>query len=163
MHISRNVVGALASLPFALALGAVTADAATAAEVTVNIARVKAIDPPDAFSKGDFYARVTIDGETQKTEHVKQSVDIKPNWKISKKVKPGVIKVKVEILDKDVSQDDPIDINRVDNKRDLDFTIDTRSCRIEGFSEPYKCGQSITRVGKEKKAAGITMSVGVKN
>lgn len=163
MNIPRKVVGALASLPFALALGTVMADAATAAEVTVNIARVKAIDPPDAFSKGDFYARVTIDGETQKTEVVKQSIDIKPNWKISKKVKSGVINVKVEILDKDVSQDDPIDINRVDGKRDLDFTVDTRSCRIEGFSEPYKCGKSITRVGKEKKSAGITMSVGAKN
>jgi hypothetical protein len=162
MHIPRKLVGALASLPLALSLGALTAGTATAEEVTVNIARVKAIDPPDAFSKGDFYARVTIDGETQKTEVVKHSVDIKPNWKITKKVKPGVIKVKVEILDKDISQDDPIDINRVDGKRDLDFTVDTGSCQIVGFSEPYKCGKSITRVGKEKKAAGITMLVGVK-
>lgn len=160
MHIPRKLVGALASLPFAL--GAVMAEPAAAEEVTVNITRVRAIDPPDAFSKGDFYARVTIDGETQKTEVVKQKADIKPNWKITRKVKPGVIKVKVEILDKDVSQDDPIDINRVDAKRDLEFAVDTPSCRIVGFSEPYKCGQSITRVGKEKKAAGITMSVSVK-
>lgn len=162
MHIPRKSVGVLASLTLAFFLAGVTAETATAADVTVNITRVKAIDPPDAFSKGDFYARVTIDGEVQKTEVVKQSIDIKPNWKITKKVKPGEIKVKVEILDKDVSLDDPIDINRVDAKRDLDFTVDTRACRIEGFSEPYKCGQSITRVGKEKKAAGITMSVSVK-
>ena len=55
-----------------------------------------------------------------------------------------------------------VDINRLDGKRDLDFTIDTRSCRIEGFVTTYRCGQTIVRTGKERKASEVTFTVQVK-
>lgn len=148
----------------ALALSALAAapSAALATEVTVTVTKVRAIDKADEFSKGDFFARVTIDGEAQSTEPIKQQNVDKPDWKLSKKVKDGDVKVTLEILDKDVAQDDPIDINRVDNKRSLDFTVNTKSCRISGFSSGYKCGATITRTGKEKKAAEVSFKVNVK-
>jgi len=130
-------------------------------EVTVKVSRVKLLDKVDQLSKGDLYLRVTIDGEVVKSAVVKGADVIKPDWKVSAKVKSGAHIVKVELVDKDVTQDDSIDINKVDKKRDLDFTV-TKGCRIEGFSSPYKCGSSITRAGTEVKKAEITFSVSVK-
>jgi hypothetical protein len=40
--------------------------------------------------------------------------------------------------------------------------VNTRNCRIDGFSSRFKCGQKITRAGKEKKAAEVTFIVMVK-
>ena len=134
---------------------------AQAAELTVKIIHVRALDKFDEFSNGDLYAKVTIDGDIQSTPVVKGDNEIKPGWKITRKVSSGDHKVKVELLDKDVTQDDPIDINRVDKKRDLEFVVTPR-CRIEGFSSTYKCGSTITRAGKEAKKADISFSVSVK-
>ncbi len=158
----RALACALAILPVSsLALGTTMAAAADP-EVRVTITQVRALDQPDAFSKGDFYARVTINGETFNTAPVKQETSITPNWVVSRKVKAGTADVKVAILDKDVSVDDPIDVNRVDAKRDLDFSINTRNCKIDGFSSTYRCKQTISRAGKEKKAAEIYFTVDVK-
>jgi hypothetical protein len=44
----------------------------------------------------------------------------------------------------------------------LDFTIDTNKCVIEGFSQEYKCGATITRGGVENKKADISFKVTVK-
>jgi hypothetical protein len=131
-------------------------------EVTVTVHRVAAIDKIDAASRPDFYARVTIAGNRQTTQFIKDKVDISPNWQISAAVPPGRTLVKVEILDKDISVDDPVDINRLAGKRDLDFTVDTRNCRIDGFANGYKCGDKITRAGDQRKGAEITFSVSVK-
>lgn len=131
-------------------------------EITLTVVRFKAIDKADELSAGDFFARVTIDGSKQITATVSgDRAEVQPNWKISKSVSPGVHKVKLELIDKDVSIDDPIDINRLGNKRDLDFTVDTRSCVIGGFASDYKCGATITRAGGEKKMAEISFKVTV--
>ncbi len=128
--------------------------------ITVKILSVEALDKVDELSGADFYARVTIAGETQKTSIVKGE-DIKPGWSISKTVRPGRHDVKLELIDKDVAQDDPVDINRIDAKRDLDFNVNTRNCRIEGFAVPYRCGRTISRAGGEKKKADIAFEVTV--
>lgn len=158
----RWIAAALAAVPFAATFASTEIEAAGEHTVSVTINKVKALDKADVYSKGDFYARITIDGDIQKTEPVKQDAEITPNWKVSKKVRPGTVKVKVEILDKDVSQDDPIDINKVNAKRDLDFTVNTRSCKVEGFSSTYKCGRTISRAGKEPKSADVSFTVSVK-
>jgi hypothetical protein len=160
----RALACALAAFPlstFVLGSTATTA-AAKDPEVIIKITRVRALDQPDAFSKGDFYAKATINGETVTTPPVKQETSITPNWVISKKVKPGVVKVNLSVLDKDVSVDDPIDINRINNKRDLDFTVNTKTRKVEGFAQTFKTGATISRAGKEKKAAEITFVVTVK-
>jgi hypothetical protein len=146
---------------FALALP-LTANEAKADEIDIVITHVKALDAWDDLSKGDPFVRVTIGKDVQKTPVIEQQTDIKPDWKIVQKVKPGKHTVKLELLDKDVSVDDPIDINKVANRRPLEFTVDTRSCRIEGFSQTYKCGETITRIGEETKKAEISFVIKVK-
>lgn len=131
-------------------------------EIIVIIKSVKALDKLDAFSKGDFYAKVTIAGETLTSPVVKQADQIAPNWRLSKRVAPGRHEVKLEILDKDLTKSESIDINRLDNKRTLDFVVSTRSCRIEGFSSAYRCGSDITRAGNERKKAEVTFTVEVR-
>jgi hypothetical protein len=157
----RATVTALALSTLALG-GTATIAAAKDPELIIKITRVRALDQPDAFSKGDFYAKATINGETITTPPVKQEMSITPDWILTRKVKPGIVNVKLAVFDKDMSVDDPIDINRIDNKRDLDFTVNTKTCKVEGFSSTYKCGAKITRAGKEKKAAEITFIVMVK-
>lgn len=132
---------------------------ASSRDVTVTVISVKAVDKMDVFSRADFYARVTINGQVQVTQRVRQQNEIRPDWKITARVPSGRHNIKLEILDKDVSVDDPIDINKVANKRDLDFTIDTRGCRVGGFSSGFRCGSPITRAGTERKAAEVTFSV----
>lgn len=146
---------------FALALP-VAAKQAAAEEIDILVTHIKALDAFDELSKGDTYAKVTIGKDVQTTPVVSQQTEIKPDWKIVHKVKPGKHDVKVEILDKDVSVDDPIDINRVDHKRTLEFSVDTRSCRIEGFAQTYRCGDAIKRAGEEPKKAEVTFIVSVK-
>lgn len=157
----KSVLAGLAAL--ALAGTAATALAQQTDEVIVTIKRIQALDKVDVIGKADFYAKVTIAGETQATPVAKQSDFDKPNWKISKRVPRGTHDIKLQLLDKDPGKpDDVIDINRVDKKRDLDFTIDTRNCRIGGLTGGYSCGDNIKRAGAERKKAEITFSVDVK-
>lgn len=142
-------------------LGAVSAAPAFADEITITIDRVRSVDKSDQLSKPDFLPRVTIAGETFTTQPILNSTDIKPAWKFSKSVPAGTHKVKVEILDKDITKNDPLDINRVANKRDLDFTVKTRSCGV-GELSGASCGKAIVRAGREKKSAEITFTVTAK-
>src|SRR5262249_50543779 len=143
------LVTAGAAVPLGLcALGPIAANAQGGTqEITITISSVRAVDSPDLFSKADYFARVTIDGDVQSTQPIKGQNEIRPNWKIVKRVAPGRHTIKVEILDKDLARNDLIDINAIDKKRDLDFTLDSRNCRIEGFATTYRCGTSITRTG----------------
>lgn len=146
-----------AMIPFA---GMAQAQEATH-EITVIVLSVKALDKADELSGGDFFARATIAGETSETPVVSEP-NFTPAWTLTKKVAAGTHNVKLALIDKDVSVDDPIDINRLGNKRDLDFTVDTRSCKVEGFAQTYKCGTKIKRAGAEKKKAEILFTVSVK-
>ena len=131
-------------------------------EVTITIQKVKAIDQIDLFSKGDFYARGTIGSDVQTTPVAKQQAEIAPNWKITHKVPAGKHTLKLEIFDKDVTADDPIDVNPLDKNRVLEATIDTRKCRISGYGKTAHCGATITVAGKEKKAAAVSFKIDVK-
>jgi hypothetical protein len=131
-------------------------------EIIITISRVKALDKIDNFSRADFMARVSIDGDQLTTQRVRQSDDIRPDWVIAKRVAPGRHEVKLAILDQDATKAESIDINRIDGKRDLDFTVDTRSCNILGFASTYKCGRTIVRAGREAKAAQVEFKVEVK-
>ncbi len=134
-------------------------------EVTITVLRVKALDKIDQGNpnkKADFFARASIGGTTVKSDVSKGNDDIKPNWKLKASVPRGKTNVKLEILDKDIlTPADAIDINRLNNKRDLDFTVDTANCRIEGFSGGYRCGTAISRAGAEKRRAAVTFRVDV--
>ena len=151
----------------ALAIVGLAAPAAARAEseIVLVITNVTALDAADTWLAGpdDFYARVTIDGEVFTTSIKRQRNHAEPNWKITKVVHGGrPHDVKLEIYDKDIGKaDDKIDINRVDAKRDLDFVVNTRRCRVEGFSERFHCGDPIRREGYEQKKAAIEFYVDV--
>lgn len=164
---SRHAIAMGAGLAaFAMTVAAVGPNEAGAQsashEITVTVTRFKALDKADEMSAGDFFARVTINGKVKDSAIISNKSEGTPNWQISTSVPPGVRDVKVQLIDKDVSIDDPIDINRVASKRDLDFTVDTRSCRIDGFAQAYKCGATISRAGTETKKAEISFKVSVK-
>lgn len=156
-----RVLKLLGSAFLGLGLIAQPAAAQSESEIVVSITRVKVLDKVDEMSGADLYAKVTIDGTTQETKIVKQE-SFSPDWVVSKKVKAGEHKVTVELIDKDLSVDDPVDINRLPNRRPIEFTVNTKTCKIEGFSSTYKCGNAIKRTGAETKKAEITFNVKVK-
>lgn len=152
---------AVALLAAGTLVSAASAGVAAADDITVTVTSVKGLDKVDELSGGDYFARITIDGEAKTTDVEKKAV-FKPNWSVTKSVSSGEHDVKLELIDKDISEDDPVDINRLDNKRSLEFKVNTKTCRIEGFSSTQKCGSTITRTGKEKKKAEISFKVTVK-
>ena len=114
-----------APLAAALALGTPAWAGSPTHQIVLNVQQVKALDKFDELSLGDIYARITIAGTAQSTPILKQEAAVgqvlKLNWQIIQNVGPGVHPVKVELIDKDLSQDDVIDINRLPNRRVLEF------------------------------------------
>jgi hypothetical protein len=170
-HILKAVASRLLAIgcaPLALGLTLVTPAFAGSPthQIVLDVREIRTLDKFDEFSLGDIFARITIAGTTQSTSILKQTAAvgqvIKPDWQIIHNVGPGVHPVKVELIDKDLSQDDVIDINKLPNRRVLEFTIDTRRCRIEGFASTYNCKSAIRRAGKEAKAAEIAFTVDAK-
>lgn len=155
------------ALLFAAAVGlAATGNAAPVHSITVKIDQIRPLDKFDELSRGDLFARVTIAGETTTTPVKKQTsargVTINTDWVIRRDVAPGAHPIKIELIDKDLSEDDIIDINRLDNRRVLEFTVDTQKCRVEGFATTYRCKSRINRSGREKKAAEVFFTIDVK-
>jgi len=149
----------------ALAVGAsmaLAAGQAGAAEIVITVTKFHALDRADELSSGDFFARMRIKGKAAFSPTITGEQVFTPNWKLTLPASKGVNEVNLALIDKDLAVDDPIDINRVENKRDLDFTVNTKTCRIVGFAESYKCGQTITRTGTQNKKAEISFTVDVK-
>ncbi|WP_334147759.1 hypothetical protein [Hyphomicrobium sp.] len=157
----RPLAGWVALAAFAGAVAAAPSGAA-AEEIIVTVTKLHPLDKADELSAGDFFARIRVDGKAAFSPELSGQTEMSPNWRLTLPAKPGVVAVNLAVIDKDVSVDDPIDINRVPNKRDLDFTVNTRTGKIEGFAETYKTGQTITRAGTENKKARISFTVDVK-
>jgi len=158
----RTVSLALAAIAALSAVLVGGPSGASAAEIVITVKKFHALDKADELSSGDFFARMKIDGKAAFSPVLTGQEVFTPDWTLTLPAKSGKNDVNLSLIDKDLSVDDPIDINRVASKRDLDFTVNTRTCRIEGFAETYKCGQTITREGSETKKASITFSVDVK-
>jgi hypothetical protein len=141
---------------------AVTATGASAAEIVITVTKFHALDRADELSSGDFFARMKIGGKAAFSPTITGEQVFTPDWKLTLPAKKGKNEVNLSLIDKDLTVDDAIDINRVAGKRDLDFTVNTKTCRIEGFAESYKCGDVITREGSETKKASISFKVEVK-
>lgn len=163
-HRSIATIAAILAVPALAATVAVAQSKGPMDEVTVTVNRYRTLDKIDVGGGApDIFARVTIGGTTQKSPVAKQQTAGKPGWKITQSVPRGKTNVKVELLDKDIlNPSDAIDINRVDKKRDLDFSVDTARCRVEGLTGISRCGQSISRAGNEKKKAEVDFTVSVK-
>ncbi|MGE0025168.1 MAG: hypothetical protein AB7S70_16230 [Hyphomicrobium sp.] len=149
----------------ALAVGAsmaLAAGPAAAADIVITVTKFHALDRADELSSGDFFARIKIKGKAAFSPTITGEQVFTPDWKLTLPASRGSNEVNLALIDKDLAVDDPIDINRVENKRDLDFTVNTKTCRISGFSESYKCGDTITRTGTQNKKAEISFTVDVK-
>lgn len=157
----KSLVGAAAFAAFAV-VAAGQSSGAAAAEIVITVTKFHALDRADELSSGDFFARMRINGKAAFSPVLTGETVFTPNWKLTLPAKSDKNDVNLSLIDKDVSVDDPIDINRIGNKRDLDFTVNTKTCRIEGFAQTYKCGQTITREGSETKKASISFTVEVK-
>jgi hypothetical protein len=164
--LARPIALSLIALASILAGASTTTAQSANPQIVITVHSVKPLDKYDELSLGDLFARMTIGGQSTSTEILKQTtqpgVVIRPKWILSQSVAPGKHTVKFEFVDKDITVDDVIDINRLDKRRELEFDVDTRSCRISGFSSPQRCKARNTRTGKEKKAAEVTFSVDVK-
>lgn len=140
----------------------VTASGASATEIVITVTKFHALDRADELSSGDFFARMKIGGKAAFSPTITGEQVFTPDWKLTLPAKKGSNEVNLSLIDKDLTVDDAIDINRVAGKRDIDFTVNTKTCRISGFSESYKCGETITREGSETKKASISFKVEVK-
>ena len=163
MYTSQTCVSSVRSIgAVLLAIGgtALLPATAQAAEIIITVTEVRAVDAADVFSRPDFFARVTIAGETFQTKVARNQSNATPNWVVRKTVARGTHDVKMAMFDKDLTKNEAIDINTVANKRDLDFKVNTRNCRVLGLTGVSQgCRVSITRAGKEKKAAQVTFNV----
>ena len=132
-------------------------------EIVITITRVRALTKEDFFSQADFFAQLTIAGGPPiNTAVVKNRDDAQPNWVVRQRVSPGTHAVKLAIFDKDLTRNELIDINaKTPGKRDLDFRVDTRNCRVQGFTNGYQCREQIVRAGTGKKRAEVTFTVDV--
>lgn len=166
VFLGRPIAHCLIALSAALGMTSAVVAQSANRQIVVTVHSVKPLDKYDELSLGDLFARMTINGQATSTDILKQTtqpgVVIRPKWKLSQSVAPGKHTVKFELVDKDLTVDDVIDINRLDNRRHLEFDVDTRTCRISGFLSAQRCKSRITRTGKEEKAAEVTFSVDVK-
>jgi hypothetical protein len=157
------VVQAQAAAPKAAA--AAPSGPANTHEIVVTVIKVQPLDRLDLFSKADLFARVTIAGKEQSVPPAKGGASdgtVTPNWVFKQAVPAGKVPIRLELFDKDLTRNEPIDINRVNGKRFQDFSVDTGSCRISGFAGSPKCGDVIARAGEEPKKAQISFTVDVK-
>ena len=149
-------------LPLAVGVAATPASAARLVVRDDHVVALDKIDLPTA-GRADFYAQVTVGRRTVKSKFVRNADDVRPNWVMVVPVRREKVSVKLEILDRNVLRKaTQVDINRLPNKRDLDFEVDTRRCVITGFAETYKCGATIRRAGDERRRAEITFTVDVR-
>ncbi|MGE0766225.1 MAG: hypothetical protein AB7L90_07145 [Hyphomicrobiaceae bacterium] len=157
----RSVSCAAVAVP--LIAGA--ARSAAADDIVVTVEHVRALDKIDLPTAGqaDFYAQITVDGKTVKSKFIRRADEIRPDWVMVVPVGRGRYQVKLEILDHNVlTKPTLVDINRLPDKRDLDFEVDTRRCIVTGFAETYKCGRAIRRAGDERRKAQVTFRVDVR-
>ena len=156
----RSGLRSIGAVALAIGGAALLPTVAQAAEIIITVNDVKAVDRADVFSRPDFFAAVTIAGETFTTKVARNQANASPNWVVRKTVPRGTHDVKLAIFDKDLTKNEAIDINARDNKRDLDFRVNTRNCRVLDLSGVGSgCRSTITRAGKERKAAEVRFTV----
>ncbi|MBZ5636951.1 MAG: DUF11 domain-containing protein [Acidobacteriia bacterium] len=129
------------------------AQIAAAKPLTVIITKVQCVDACDATgleafgeSKPDFYAKITINGNTLVTPRAPDDQDyVEPFWNHSVNIPDGQLNapVSIQIWDYDISSgDDLADISPLGGDNNLDFNVDMTNGRWSGdVSFPQSCVQ----------------------
>lgn len=114
----------------------------------------------------DFYAVITIDGETlnNRRSYVSDRYNISPNWEFSKRVDLATrVSIPITIGIRDVDdflrfEDDHADINPNPRKRDLDLTLTLRPCSVAG-DVSGGCDITLTSTGTGAERAMIKFRI----
>jgi murein DD-endopeptidase MepM/ murein hydrolase activator NlpD len=137
------------------------------ARVTVTIVEVRAIDTMDPigpWSAADFYAKVTIDGQSlPDSSIIGDRDDIYPEsethpWTFTHVVSKAEVPIRIEIWESDPwpSPDDHIDIDKDSSDRDLDLSFDVTDQSLSG-----DVAYGYSRGGGDSNRAEIWFNVGV--
>ncbi len=133
----------------------------TGRTVTVTIVRVAQKDNLDKMDqlgsdKADFYSLVQIgQGPLIKSKNMSDD-DGRPNWKFTGSSNGRYVGIRIKLNDDDggvEEQDDFVDINPKNGKKDLNFTLDTRTGRISGDVQGRR-GQVIRSDGQHDSDRG---------
>lgn len=157
---SRPLLRVVAGSACAITATAMLPAAVQAAEIIITITDLRTVGRADVFTRPDFFAQVSVAGEGFTTPTARNQGNIAPNWVIRKTVPRGTHSVKIALFDKDLTKSEAIDINTVDGKRDLDFRINTRNCRVLDLTGVAQgCRATVTRAGRELKSAEMRFNV----
>jgi hypothetical protein len=158
--VSRALVVSICAAAIVLIVGVPPALAQTV-QISVRIEKIVALDVANWTSPADFFARISIDGKSIQTPVVLNQNDISPNWEYREiAVGGGVRRIRIEVLDEDVTFNDPIDVNPQAGKRELDLTIDTSAlpCVVAG-DVTGSCNSSIISAGSESGRASLQFRI----
>ncbi len=166
MHIKRRFRGA--AVTAAIWTAVVTPDPAAAqpAVVRVTVTQVTALDCLDpaglSCAGADFYAKLSVDGETVQTPHIDDATSISPNWTLERSVARNPVPVQIEIWESDSwfrDGDDPVDLKSAPG-RSLNLSVDTQAGRISG-NLTGKTNTLLTSAGTQSGRARITFRIDV--
>lgn len=141
----RLLVGGLALLAAGL-LGTVgaqdTSRAAAPTEVTVTVESLETNTNIDNLSQADFFAKVTVDGETSKGPTRANDDRIEPDWPVTHTTdKTGEIPIEIEVVDEDDF------LNGADDSiQTTSAILDLSDCQVSGtFNQTSvgDCGQTL--------------------
>lgn len=127
---------------------------------TVTIYRVAEVDNLDhdlpwRDDRADFYAQIWIDGHYHKTRVMAKN-DGKPYWTFTAPVNSSTANIRIKLLDDDGGlerKDDYVDINPMNNKKDLDLKVNINNGRILGDAAGQK-GQTLFCAGGGDSSKG---------
>jgi hypothetical protein len=136
--------------------------AARAVIVKTVMAREASDNDPeidDEDNPADFYAKVTVNGQTFVETMQLDKASITPAWTTIKfvPVSLGAVPIKYELWDEDDNPDDHIDINPLPILRDLDFvlTVATQVCAGQVTGVHNSVATAFTSQGKGDSDRGI--------
>ncbi len=138
-------------------------------EVRVIVESVDALDDMDGpASSPDMYASVSINGRPSdnKIWRIEDQRNISPNWQFFEIVEnsQGEIKIVLSIYDEDGflrGDDELVDIAS-NAERELNLTVNTNTCAVEGDGVIGNCGATLVSQGAEDDRAAIKFRVEVK-
>lgn len=143
-----------------------TGEAQRTRYVTVRISRVAQIDNLDKVDSitaddADFYAQITINGRTKRTPTIHKD-DSRVNWTFRAPYTGRSVSVRIKLVDDDgglEQNDDFVDINPRDGKKDLHMTYNPRNGRITGDARGSRGRTIRSRGGGDTDRGQIWFSI----
>jgi len=132
------------------------------AELTVVIDKVLQLEGHGALDDPDYFVKVDIgglwfmnEGDQQDTGSVEAGGTIEPGWAFARNVGlTGLVPVVIQLWDDDSTSYDHSDIDPVEDRRDLDLTIDLANGAISG-DLTGTCGVTLTSYGQDDDRSQI--------